>query len=356
MGAVFTARNVRTERRVALKLLHPESRDRLKAIERFQREARAAGMISSENVTQVLDAEDDPDFGLVIAFELLEGESLLGKLRRDGPISFTDLYPLIQQTLRGLADAHAAGIVHRDLKPSNIFLEERPGGNTRVKILDFGISKLPKPIAKITLTEPGQSLGSLLFMPPEQVYGAVDVDSRADLYALGTVVFQALTGQLPFAYQTAAELLRLKSQCEARTLSEVLGHPAPPALDAWVARSLMREPSARFSSTLEALDSWLRLDPTRLAARPSMHPLLSPTATPEMPLSAMPPLRSARTSLVPISKRLSSVPPSPRPQSSLASVAGPRLRMSPGLWIFVSIVMLVVIVMLFLAVWLVARA
>ncbi len=276
MGEVYTARNLRTERRVALKLLRADAKFRADAIERFRREARAAGMISSEFVTQVFDIEDDPDWGIVIVFELLEGESLLERLRRTGPMTPATLHPVIAQILHGLTAAHAAGVIHRDLKPSNIFLERRADGSSRVKILDFGISKLPKGMTKNTLTEPGQSLGSFMFMPPEQIHSAGRVDARADLYAVGTLAFQALTGHLPFDSTNVVELVRLKSSTNPRSLAQVLGRPTPPDLEAWIAHALARDVNARFQSANDAALAWAQLGPPGASLTPP--PALAPEA------------------------------------------------------------------------------
>ena len=268
MGELFRARNVRTERRVALKLLRADNKHRADAIERFRREARAAGMINSDHVTQVLDVEDDPELGIAIAFELLEGESLLDRLRRTGTMDMPTIGPLVAQILQGLADAHSAGIIHRDLKPSNIFLEKK-GEGFRVKVLDFGISKLPKAIAKTTLTEPGQSLGSFMFMPPEQIQRAASVDHRADIYALGTLVFQAMTGHLPFSARNLVELVQMKTAGRARSLGEATGKPFPPAIEAWVARCLALSPDSRFQSAAEAARAWAALAPEAPNSQPA---------------------------------------------------------------------------------------
>lgn len=259
MGELFRGRNVRTERKVALKLLRPDAKHKAEAMERFRREARAAGMINSDHVTQVLDIQDDPEHGIAIVFELLEGENLLDHLRRTGVMSLEVIFPIILQVLRGLQDAHSANIIHRDLKPSNIFLEKRPDGSSRIKILDFGISKLPKSMAKDTLTEPGQALGSYMFMPPEQIQRAANVDQRADIYAIGTLVFQAMTGHLPYNSQNLVELMRTKVNADPRTLQEVSGKPFPPALQQWVDRCLRRNLNERFQTAAEAIVAWQHL-------------------------------------------------------------------------------------------------
>ncbi len=298
MGELFKARDTRTERRVALKLLRPDNKHRADAIERFRREARAAGMINSDHVTQVLGVEDDPKLGIAIAFELLEGESLLERLRKAGPMSPETIHPLVSQALRGLADAHAVGIIHRDLKPSNVFLERR-GDEDRIKILDFGISKLPKTIAKTTLTEPGQSLGSFMFMPPEQIQRAEAVDHRADIYAMGSLVFQAMTGHLPYSARNMVELVQMKVSKPPRTMAHAANRAFPPELEAWVARCLALSPDARFQSAKEARDAWSVVLPAPAAPPPAPRrsapvglgstAILAPPSTMGAPSAGAPP-------------------------------------------------------------------
>jgi len=260
MGEVFSAENTRTGRMVALKVLRAESKTKQSAIERFRREARAAGSINSDFVTQVLDVEDDPEYGIVLVFELLEGESLVERLKRTGPIGFDELWGIVEAVWMGLADAHAAGIIHRDLKPSNVFLEQRRSG-LRVKILDFGISKLPKKISTQSLTQVGQSLGTFSFMPPEQIGKAKTVDHRADIYAATTLVYQAMSGKLPYQAKNVVAMMELKNKTEPRTLGEVMKTPISPQLEAFIAKGLARNPDERFQTALEALQAWRQLRP-----------------------------------------------------------------------------------------------
>ncbi|WP_438016387.1 protein kinase [Sorangium sp. So ce315] len=269
MGEVFAAENVRTGRQVAIKLLRPDSKAKLSAAERFRREARAAGSINSDHVTEILDVEEDPEHGIVLVFELLEGESLIDRLKRTGPIGFEELHPIIEQVWMGLADAHRAGIIHRDLKPSNVYLEARPDGSTRVKILDFGISKLPKEMGGETLTEMGQSLGTFSFMPPEQIGKAKTVDHRADIYACATMIYQSMTGQLPYQARNLLIMVEMKQKADARTLADAMDGPVDPRLEAFLAKGLARDPADRFQSALEGLTAWRELRP----ARSSSHPI-----------------------------------------------------------------------------------
>ncbi|MEQ9321097.1 MAG: protein kinase, partial [Polyangiaceae bacterium] len=156
--------------------------------------------------------------------------------------------------------AHEAGVIHRDLKPSNVFLEQRRSG-LRVKILDFGISKLPKKISTQSLTQVGQSLGTFSFMPPEQIGKAKSVDHRADIYAATTLIYQAMSGKLPYHAKNVVAMMELKNKTEPRTLGEVMKSPVSPQLEAFIAKGLARDPDTRFQTAMEALDGWRQLRP-----------------------------------------------------------------------------------------------
>ncbi|WP_437315941.1 serine/threonine protein kinase [Sorangium sp. So ce385] len=272
MGEVFAAENIRTGRQVAIKLLRADSKAKSSAVERFRREARAAGSINSDHVTEILDVEEDPELGIVLVFELLEGESLIDRLKRTGPIAFEELHPIIEQVWMGLADAHRAGIIHRDLKPSNVYLEARPDGSTRVKILDFGISKLPKEMGGETLTEMGQSLGTFSFMPPEQIGKAKTVDHRADIYACATMIYQSMSGQLPYQARNLLIMVEMKQKTDARKLADAMDGPVDPRLEAFLAKGLAREPVDRFQSALEGLTAWRELRPAQSSIQPAISP------------------------------------------------------------------------------------
>ncbi|MCS6900409.1 MAG: serine/threonine-protein kinase [Myxococcales bacterium] len=273
VGEVYESRHLQTGLIFALKLLHPYVRQDEAIYKRFLREARAVGMLSSPYVARMIDMVEDEQHGPTIIFELLVGETLHERLRRTGKMDLLSVDTLVRESLRGLKDAHAAGIIHRDLKPANIFLQQRAGAPFQVKLLDFGISKLAEMIVT-PLTKPQQSLGSLAFMPPEQFERAAEVDGRADLYALGTVVFQALTGELPYSSTTLSEMLTSKRSEVARSLQEVTGLPFDPQVEAWVARMLARDPGQRYPSAGDALVAWqaLPIVPEGLPAGPSSRP------------------------------------------------------------------------------------
>jgi serine/threonine-protein kinase len=175
-------------------------------------------------------------------------------------VPYSELWGIVEAVWMGLADAHAAGIIHRDLKPSNVFLEQRRAGR-RVKILDFGISKLPKGISTESLTQVGQSLGTFSFMPPEQIGKAKNVDHRADIYACTTLVYQAMSGKLPYKAKNVVAMMELKNKSEPRTLGEVMSEPVDDDLEAFIAKGLSRNPDERFQSAQEALEVWRRLRP-----------------------------------------------------------------------------------------------
>jgi serine/threonine protein kinase len=342
MGEVFAAENIRTGRPVAVKLLRADSKSKSSAVERFRREARAAGSINSDHLTQVLDVEDDAEHGIVIVFELLEGESLIDRLKRTGPIPFDELHPIIDEVWVGLSDAHKVGIIHRDLKPSNVFLERRPDGHQRVKILDFGISKLPKEMGGETLTEMGQSLGTFSFMPPEQIGRAKTVDHRADIYATTTMIYQSLTGQLPYVARNILVMVEMKSKTNPRPLSEALGHPVDPTLEDDVGNGEALSDALRRTVSRRRVGRRTRREPScravRHAAIASASPIPRTTSVRSSYCGAAP--TCARTAasnrsqislgLDPARRRLSSMPSKPNctRRSLVASVTPSVQRMS----------------------------
>ncbi|WP_437929049.1 protein kinase [Sorangium sp. So ce291] len=268
---MFAAQSLRTGRPVAIKLLdayarlYADAQDRLK-VARFLREARAVGAINSDHVTQVLDVEDDSEHGMVLVFELLEGDSLLDRLNRDGPIPLEELHPIVAQVWMGLVDAHRAGVIHRNIKPSNVFLEHRSDGTTRVKLVDFGIAKVSQEIADSDwkLTTVSQRLGTIAYIPPEQILGA-PIDHRVDIYACAMTIYQSLTGRLPYAEGDEDQQSASKLEFEAPRLSEVMDGPIDPRLDAFVARGLGRRREERFPTAIEALAAWQELRPEQRA-------------------------------------------------------------------------------------------
>lgn len=262
LGDLYMAEDQRSGASVAVKVLVPADNEpdivvsRSEAMARFHREARAAAAVQSEHVVRCLGIEEDKNQGLVLVFELLRGDSLLERLKRDGPIPFKELHPIVLQIWKGLADIHRAGVVHRDIRPSHVFLERHDDGTTRVKIINFGISKLDKDTGVEFVTKAGQSVGVFSFMPPEQIGKGKLVDHRADLYACGTLIFQALSAELPFVARNVLVMVEMKSKGEARRLSEVMKQGVDPRIDAFVAKTLARDIQSRFATADEALSAW----------------------------------------------------------------------------------------------------
>ncbi|OQX67163.1 MAG: hypothetical protein B6A08_16635 [Sorangiineae bacterium NIC37A_2] len=235
MGAVYEGENTRIHRRVAIKVLHSGVAQSKDAVERFEREAQAAGRIGSEHIVEVLDLGNLPNGDRYMVMEFLEGESLAERIASRGRLDARLTAELAVQLLEGLGAAHEAGIVHRDLKPDNVFLlASRRGKKDFVKIVDFGISKFSAMSGDFSMTRTGVVMGTPYYMSPEQAKGDRTVDHRADLYAVGVILYEAVTGKVPFDADTFNELL----------FKIVLENP-PPIQDK------VREVDARFSEIVQ---------------------------------------------------------------------------------------------------------
>jgi serine/threonine-protein kinase len=263
MGVVYAATHVDLGHRVALKFLRPDLASDTEAIERFLEEARMAAGFRSEYVAHVLDYGHHDGIPFMVA-ELLEGVDLWTVLDDRGALSVSDAADWVAQACAGLAEVHAAGIVHRDLKPENLFLARLPDGSNRVKLLDFGVSK--RVGAGRCLTKPKKGVGSPLYMSPEQMRGQ-EIDARADVWALGTVLYELLTGRLPFDAGSVSEICN-------RVLRSAPPRPSRfraglnPELEALILRCLEKDRSRRFADVAElarALTPFGRQDAARAA-------------------------------------------------------------------------------------------
>lgn len=208
-------------------------------------------MMTSDRVCRLTEAQTAPPGPYFIVWEHQEGETLEELLAREDLMSFDDVAPILDDLLDALIATHAAGIVHRDVKPQNILVGVEPDGRIRARLIDFGLAKLDDDADEL-LTTDGQTLGSVAFCAPEQIEHSREADARADLYALGTVAFYALTGRLPFAASTPSALMALKVNQHPPTLSGVTGEQWPAAIERWVAALLARRPSDRPASALAA--------------------------------------------------------------------------------------------------------
>jgi serine/threonine protein kinase len=269
MGAVYDAVNAKTGRRVALKLICERAvASGPAALLRFEREAKAAGGIESQHVVQVLDAGEDEASGMpFIAMEYLDGEDLRRVIAR-GPLAATHAIAIAKQVCVGLAKAHEAGIIHRDLKPANLFLAATDDHKRLVKLLDFGIAKLVHDAADgHELTRTGDLVGSPPYMSPEQLASPHSVDHRTDLWSLGVVLYEMLSGVTPTAHLSTVGA-RLYAICHvpaAPLLERIPGIRADVA--ALVHRALAIDPAVRFASAAEMLHALRALEPEELSLR-----------------------------------------------------------------------------------------
>jgi serine/threonine protein kinase len=200
-GAVYRGIQLATGRKVALKLLHPEMTKDENLVARFRREGMVLCNLRDAHTITTYDFDQTPDGTLYIAMELLEGKSLHQLFHEQAPLDWKRMFKILIEMCSSLAEAHSQGIVHRDLKPENVYLETRPGNPEFVKILDFGIAKVMRGDTidpqSPQLTATGQTLGTLEYMSPEQLMGK-QLDGRSDVYALGVVAYEMITGRLPF--------------------------------------------------------------------------------------------------------------------------------------------------------------
>jgi eukaryotic-like serine/threonine-protein kinase len=247
MGVVVLAEHIELRERVAIKFLLDEAAGNVELAERFIREARAAVRIKSEHVVRVIDVGRLPSGAPYMVMEYLEGQDLSERLL-SGPLPIEDAVDYVIQCCEAMHVAHRAGIVHRDLKPANLFLTQRPDGSPLIKILDFGISKVKSPdAAQLSLTHTQAMMGSPLYMSPEQMRSSKDVSASADLWSLGVILHELISGDVPFTGETFPEVL-VKVMGEAPPSLRSLRPEVPEGLDAVVRRCLEKRPADRYSS------------------------------------------------------------------------------------------------------------
>jgi serine/threonine-protein kinase len=253
MGVVLAARHLELEQRVAIKFLLPEIAEQGMAAERFRREARAAARIRGQHVCRVLDVGTLESGVPFMVMEYLDGCDLATELEQRGHLPCDEAIGYVLQACEALAEAHATGVIHRDLKPANLFLEACADGSRRVKVLDFGVSKSlldGTPGRGAALTKTSSLVGSPLYMSPEQLDSARDVDPRTDIWALGVVLYELIAGRTPFQGESIPQLVTSVLHDPPRLLADQ-NIIVPDGLEDVLRRALSKQRALRFGSVAE---------------------------------------------------------------------------------------------------------
>jgi len=268
MGVVVCAHHLQLDERVALKFLRPEALQNPEAVARFDREARAAVKIKSEHVARVTDVGRLDNGAPYMVMEYLEGRDLHVWLQERGAMPVEQAVEFVLQACEAIADAHALGIIHRDLKPSNLFCITRSDGMQSIKVLDFGISKLTGLSASgpdMGMTRTQSLMGSPLYMSPEQMQASKGVDARADLWGLGIILFELVTGQVPFTGEGIPDLV-LNIVTSPTPSVRAVRADVPIVLEQIIQRCLEKDRANRYANVAELAEALGGLAPRRALA------------------------------------------------------------------------------------------
>ena len=289
MGAVYKAEHTMMGKSVAIKVLLPEMSSNLEIVERFQREARAAAAIEHPNICSATDFGQLPDGSFFLVMEFLDGRTLDDEIAAHHVLGPSRTIAIIDQLLGALQDAHDLNIVHRDLKPENIMLVDRAQNHDFVKVTDFGIASVKPSNADETdarLTRAGVAFGTPAYMSPEQVAGAMDLDHRSDLYSVGVIMFEMLTGEVPFQGANVAAVMAQHLTEPAPSLRERAPRAnIPPALELVVLKLMAKSPDERFQSASELRQTLAELGQTTASVSATLL-APSPATSPPRPASA----------------------------------------------------------------------
>src|SRR6187551_343792 len=293
MGSVYRAAQPAMNREVAIKILHPKLAGRKDLTSRFRREARAMSQLTHPNTVRVfMYGELDDDGSLYIVMEMLEGRNLNQCVRREGPMPTARAIPILIQVCGALQEAHEMGIVHRDLKPENIFLSTQGGIADFPKVLDFGLAKVTErqmQPGSVILTQEGMVFGTPEFMSPEQAQGRT-LDACSDIYSLAVILYEVLTGKLPFDAKTPMEYIQKHVTEAIIPLSQRRPElKLPIELDGVLEKALAKNPQHRYQSASEFAEALRPFGAGDERMPASSSPMLSP-ASAHVPISAGAPL------------------------------------------------------------------
>jgi eukaryotic-like serine/threonine-protein kinase len=318
MGSVYKASQPAMNRMVGVKILHPKLANRKDLVSRFRREARAMSHLAHPNTTKVFLYGELDDGSLYIVMEFLAGKNLNQTVRAEGPFDVKRALPILIQVCGALDEAHKAGIIHRDMKPENIFLCQQGGLKDYAKVLDFGLAKVTEREMRpgsLILTQEGMVFGTPEFMSPEQAQGKV-LTAASDIYSLAVILYEVLTGKLPFEAKSPLEYIQAHVTAKPIPLSDRVPDASfPPLLSQVLERALAKKPEERFASAADfaaamqaVLDGRTTLPPALLQASPlaatvKMPPLdIGPSPIPPPTASKdPPPNRPARARTAPAS-------------------------------------------------------
>jgi serine/threonine-protein kinase len=254
MGSVYKALQPAMNRMVAIKILHPKLASRKDLVSRFRREARAMSHLTHPNTVKVYLYGELEDGSLYIVMEYLEGKNLNQTVRSEGPMTIERGLPILIQACNALDEAHRAGIIHRDLKPENIFVTQQGGMKDFAKVLDFGLAKVTEREMRpgsIILTQEGMVFGTPEFMSPEQAQGK-SLTPGSDIYSLAVILYEVLTGKLPFDAKNPMEFIQLHVTTKPKPINErVPGKTFPPLLWTVLSKALEKKSEDRYQSAAE---------------------------------------------------------------------------------------------------------
>jgi serine/threonine protein kinase len=254
MGEVWAATDLITTEEVAVKLAQAWTSSEPELVARFEREAKLLRRIQSPFVCSIIASGRDEHGVAFMILERLRGETFDALLEREGYLPLAEVAKIGDEILQALVAAHNAGIVHRDLSPSNVFLHKNRESETITKVVDFGIAKVAD--ASAPRTGNRAMMGSLPYVAPEQLGDSANAGPSADLYALGTIIFRALAGRMPYGDAQGTALIVMKREHEAPSIDEATGEKWPAALRAFLAKTIARSPAKRYASAAVALAAW----------------------------------------------------------------------------------------------------